>query len=84
MLQMKITKEQLRKIIMEEISSEGVVDKDIGGYGDEAVVTGPEGDASEQAQAGARLKDVILYLEGNERDDLAEPLRKIQEMLEML
>ena len=81
---MKVTKEQLRKIIIEEMSSEGVVDKDIGGYGDEAIVTGPEGDASERAQAGARLKDVILYLEGNDRDDLAEPLRKIQEMLDAL
>jgi len=81
---MKITKAQLRKIIMEEVASEGIVDTDIGGYGDEAIVTGPEGDASERAQAGARLKDVILYLEGNDRDDLAEPLRKIQEMLDAL
>ena len=69
----------MRQIIIEEIASEGVVD-----MGGEPVVTGPEGDASEKAQAGARLKDVIMYLEGNDRDDLAEPLRKIQDMLEML
>jgi len=76
---MKITKEQLKKIIMEEIANEGVVD-----MGDETVITGPDGDASPEAQDAARLEDVIRYLEGQERSDLAEPLLKIQEMLDAL
>ena len=76
---MKITKEQLRQIIMEEIASEGVVD-----MGDTPVVTGPDGDASPEAQDAARLEDVIRYLEAHERSDLAEPLLRIQEMLDSL
>jgi hypothetical protein len=76
---MKITKEQLRQIIMEEISNEGMMD-----MGDEMVVTGPDGDASDEARGAARLEDVIRYLEGQEREDLAEPLRKIQDMLDAL
>ena len=76
---MKITKDKLRKIIMEEIVSEGVMD-----MGDETVVTGPDGDASDEARGVARLEDVIDYLMQQERDDLAEPLRKIQDMLDAL
>jgi len=76
---MKITKEQLRQIIMEEISNEGVVD-----MGDGPVVTGPDGDASPEAQDAARLEDVIRYLESQDRDDLAEPLLRIQDMLDAL
>ena len=76
---MKITKQQLRKIIMEEITSEGVVDVD-----DETIVTGPDDDASPEARNSARLEDVIRHLEGEHREDLAEPLRKIQELLDAL
>lgn len=76
---MKITKEQLKQIIMEEIASEGV--KTVGG---EKVVTGRDGDASDEARGVARLEDVIKYLVGQERDDLADPLRKIQDMLDAL
>jgi len=76
---MKITKEQLKQIIMEEIASEGVVDVD-----GEKVVTGPDGDASDEARGVARLEDVIDYLVGQEREDLADPLRKIQDMLDAL
>tara|TARA_R100000697_G_scaffold18384_1_gene25509 strand:+ start:62 stop:295 length:234 start_codon:yes stop_codon:yes gene_type:complete len=76
---MKITKDKLRKIIMEEIANEGVMD-----MGDETVVTGPDGDASDEARGVARLEDVIDYLMQQERDDLAEPLRKIQDMLDAL
>ena len=76
---MKITKEQLKQIIMEEIASEGV--KTVGG---EKVVTGRDGDASDEARGVARLEDVIEYLVGQERDDLADPLRKIQDMLDAL
>mgnify|MGYP003628122236 CR=1 FL=1 len=76
---MKITKEQLRKIIMEEITSEGIVD-----VGDETIVTGPDDDVSPEARGAARLEDVIEYLMANEREDLADPLRKIQDMLDAL
>ena len=76
---MKITKEQLKQIIMEEIASEGV--KTVGG---EKVVTGRDGDAADEARGVARLEDVIEYLVGQERDDLADPLRKIQDMLDAL
>ena len=76
---MKITKEQLKQIIMEEIASEGV--KTVGG---EKVVTGRDGDASDEARGVERLEDVIEYLVGQERDDLADPLRKIQDMLDAL
>jgi|TARA_R110000824_G_scaffold165399_2_gene341974 hypothetical protein len=76
---MKITKERLRKIIMEEIATEGVVD-----MGDETIVTGPDGDASPEARQSARIEDVIHYLESEEREDLAEPLRRIQELLDAL
>ena len=76
---MKITKEQLRKIIAEEIAKEGVVD-----MGDETIVTDLDGDASPEARGGARLEDAIRYLESQDRADLAEPLRKIQDMLDAL
>ena len=76
---MKITKDQLRKIVMEEIANEGIVD-----MGDETIVTGPDMDASPEARGGARLEDVIQYLIGQEREDLAEPLRNIQDMLDAL
>ena len=76
---MKITREQLKQIIMEEIANEGVMD-----MGDEMVVTGPDDDASDEARGAARLEDVIQYLMGQEREDLAEPLRKIQDMLDAL
>jgi len=76
---MKITREQLKQIIMEEIANEGVMD-----MGDETVVTGPDDDASDEARGAARLEDVIQYLMGQEREDLAEPLRKIQDMLDAL
>jgi hypothetical protein len=74
---MKITNEQLRKIIMEEIANEGVIDMGDG----EKVITGPDGDASKEARGIARLEDVIEYLVQQDRDDLAEPLRKVQELL---
>jgi hypothetical protein len=76
---MKITKAQLRKIIMEEVASEGHMEMD-----GETIVTGPDGDASDEARGAARLEDVIQYLMGQEREDLAEPLRKVQEMLDAL
>jgi hypothetical protein len=76
---MKITKEQLRKIIMEEITSEGVVDVD-----DEVVVTGPDGDVSPEARGTARLQDAIDFLMQSERDDLAEPLLKVLDLLSSL
>ena len=76
---MKITKEQLKQIILEELSNEGVRD-----MGSDTVVTGPDGDASDEARGIARLEDVIEYLMQQERDDLAEPLRKIQDMLEAI
>lgn len=76
---MKITKEQLRQIIMEEIANEGLADMD-----GETIVTGPDDDASDEARGAARLEDVIQYLMGQEREDLAEPLRKIQDMLDAL
>lgn len=76
---MKITKEQLRKIIMEEITSEGHMEMD-----GETIVTGPDGDASDEARGAARLEDVIQYLVSQEREDLAEPLRKVQDMLDAL
>ena len=75
---MKITKEQLRKIIMEEIASEGVVDMD-----DETIVTGPDGASSDFARGGARIEDVIQYLMSQDREDLAEPLRKVQQLLDV-
>ena len=75
---MKITKEQLRKIVMEEIANEGVVDVD-----DEVVVTGPEGSSSDFARGAARVEDVIQYLVAQEREDLAEPLRKVQQLLDI-
>ena len=77
---MKITKEQLRQIIMEEIANEGVIDMGNG----ETVVTGPDGDASDEARGVARLEDAIDFLVQQEREDLAEPLRKIQDMLNSL
>ena len=52
--------------------------------GSDTVVTGPDGDASDEARGIARLEDVIEYLMQQERDDLAEPLRKIQDMLEAI
>ena len=76
---MKITKQQLKQIIMEEMASEGVVDVD-----DETIVTGPDDDVSPEARGAARLEDVIRHLEGEHREDLAEPLRKIQELLDAL
>tara|TARA_Y100000592_G_scaffold93712_1_gene157328 strand:- start:835 stop:1071 length:237 start_codon:yes stop_codon:yes gene_type:complete len=77
---MKITKETLRQIIMEEIANEGVIDMGDG----ETVVTGPDGDASDEARGVARLEDAIDFLVQQEREDLAEPLRKIQDMLDSL
>ena len=60
---MKITKARLQEIIKEEISTiveesnealnEGVVDMD-----GETIVTGPDGDASPLARAGARQDDL--------------------------
>jgi hypothetical protein len=76
---MKITKEQLRKIIIEELASEGHMEMD-----GETIVTGPDGDASDEARGAARLEDVIQYLVSQEREDLAEPLRKVQDMLDAL
>ena len=76
---MKITKAQLRKIIMEEVASEGHMEMD-----GETIVTGPDGDASDEARGAARLEDVIQYLMSQEREDLAEPLRKVQDMLDAL
>lgn len=76
---MKITKQQLRHIIMEELASEGHAEID-----GETVITGPDGDASDEARGIARLEDVIDYLMQQERADLAEPLRKIQNMLDAL
>ena len=76
---MKITHEQLRRIIMEEMTSEGVVDVD-----GETVVTGPDDDVSDEARGAARLEDVIRYLEAQERSDLAEPLLRVQEILDSL
>ena len=75
---MKITREQLRKIIMEEITSEGVVDVD-----DETIVTGPDGASSDFARGTARIEDVIQYLMSQDREDLAEPLRKVQQLLDV-
>ena len=65
---MKITKEQLRKIIMEEVANE-------------EIITGPDGDASVEGRGIARLEDVIEYLLQQDRNDLAEPLRQIQQLL---
>ena len=76
---MKITKEQLKQIIIEEIAQEGIEAVD-----DEIVVTGPEGDASDVARGTARLQDAIDYLIQNEREDLAEPLEKVLELLDLL
>jgi len=58
---MKISKEQLEKIVVEETIKqfeqrgldEGVVDMD-----GETIVTGPDGDASPLARAGARQDDL--------------------------
>ena len=74
---MKITKAQLRKIIMEEVANEGVVDLGDG----EEIITGPDGDASVEGRGIARLEDVIEYLLQQDRNDLAEPLRQIQQLL---
>jgi hypothetical protein len=76
---MKITKQQLRKIIMEEIASEGVAE-----VGDETIVTGPDGNSSDFARGSARVEDVIQYLIAQEREDLAEPLRKVQQLLDVV
>ena len=73
---MKITKSQLKQIIKEEIVSEGIVDVD-----DEIVVTGPDDDVSPEARGMARLQDAIDFLVQSERDDLAEPLIKVMELL---
>ncbi len=73
---MKITKAQLKQIIKEEIVSEGIVDVD-----DEIVVTGPDDDVSPEARGMARLQDAIDFLVQSERDDLAEPLIKVMELL---
>ena len=73
---MKITKTQLKQIIKEEIVSEGIVDVD-----DEIVVTGPDDDVSPEARGMARLQDAIDFLVQSERDDLAEPLIKVMELL---
>ena len=63
---MRITKELLRKLITEEIR-EGIEEID-----DEVIVTAGDGDASPEARAGARLEDVLLFLE--EADRLASLL----------
>ena len=76
---MKVTKAQLKKIIKEELASEGHVE-----MGGETIVTGPDNDASDEARGVARLEDVIEYLMASEREDLAEPLRKVQDMLDAL
>lgn len=75
---MKITRDKLRKIIMEEIANEGVVDVD-----GETVVTGPDDSSSDFARGSARVEDVIQYLMAQEREDLAEPLRKVQQLLDI-
>ena len=64
---------------MEEVTSEGHMEMD-----GETIVTGPDNDASPEARGAARLDDVIEYLMGQEREDLAEPLRKVQDMLDAL
>ena len=76
---MKITHEQLKKIILEEVAQEGIETVD-----DEIVVTGPEGDASDVARGSARLQDAIDFLVQSEREDLAEPLEKVLELLDLL
>jgi len=76
---MKISKSQLRKLIMEELANEGVVDVD-----GETIVTGPDGSSSDFARGSARLEDVIEYLVSQEREDLAEPLRKVQQLLDVV
>jgi len=75
---MKISKSQLKKLIMEELASEGVVDVD-----GETVVTGPDDSSSDFARGSARVEDVIQYLMAQEREDLAEPLRKVQQLLDI-
>ena len=83
---MKITKEQLRKIIMEEIANEGVVDRagdPLQGEPDEyTTITGPDGRYDNEAIDMARLEDAIRFLVANGREELAEPLRDIQNDIE--
>lgn len=78
---MKLSKTKLKQIIKEELS---VLNEGIEQVGDETIVTGPDGDASDPARDAARLGDVIKYLMANDREDLAAPLVKIQDLLDMM
>ena len=78
---MKITREKLKQIIIEEIANEGVVDM-MGGPlegepDEETIVTGPDDRYDTEARDMARLKDAIMFLKANGREDLAEPLEDI-------
>jgi hypothetical protein len=83
---MKITKTQLKQIIMEEIANEGVLDikgDPLQGEPDEeTIVTGPDGKWDTESRDLARLEDAIRFLLANGREELAEPLRDIQRDLE--
>ena len=78
---MKITREKLKQIIMEEIANEGVVDMmgdPLEGEPDEeTIVTGPDDRYDTEARDMARLKDAIMFLKAKGREDLAEPLEDI-------
>ena len=83
---MKITKERLKQIIMEEIANEGVVDMmgdPLEGEPDEeTIITGPDGRYDTEARDMARLKDAIQFLKANGREELAEPLEDIIKSLD--
>lgn len=78
---MKLSKTKLKQIIKEELSA---LNEGIEQVGDETVVTGPDADASDPARDAARLEDAIRYLMANDREDLAAPLVKIQDLLDMM
>lgn len=78
---MKLSKTKLKQIIKDELSA---LNEGIEQVGDETVVTGPDADASDPARDAARLEDAIRYLMANDREDLAAPLVKIQDLLDMM
>ena len=78
---MKITREKLKQIIMEEIANEGVVDMmgdPLEGEPDEeTIITGPDDRYDTEARDMARLEDAVRFLKANGREDLAGPLEDI-------
>ena len=93
---MKISKQALIDLIKEELR-EGVEEIPMKSGGTETVVTGPEGDASPEARAAARLQDlpqtyeketsiedIISFLESSNKLVMADMLRPLKSWLDQL